>query len=134
MIKAVARIAGQPDAVLGYFVDEQTYKLCKKGMKEHCKKWFPDRNIVVIKDAKKVEFDAEAEIVKVNFESGCHADEVCYLRSEALYYACGEALTDAAEKDRMEVTESVSPDPDDLTPLFACLQDKLDARKRGEIK
>mgnify|MGYP006189176299 CR=1 FL=1 len=46
-------------------------------------------------------------MVKVYFESGCHAEMVAIFDSEELYNLCSEALEKAAAEAGMIVTESI---------------------------
>lgn len=113
-----------PEPVL-YAVDMDTLMACLPEIING----FPGQDII-IQEIGVVTFPKKAEIVVVYEESGSCADKIAIFSSEHLYNCCCDALVSMAKADRMDITESVSPDEEDWKePLWKCYQDKITAEK-----
>lgn len=118
--------AGEESRAVAYAVDEEVLQAIMPGLLVNY------QELETVKDASEVRFNEFSEVVKVFFESGSHAEAVAYIEEEDIYCGCTPDLVDLAEKDNMILTESVLYDEEKaewLEPLWASLQEKIDAEK-----
>lgn len=113
-----------PDPVF-YAVDRDTLMVCLPTIIDE----FPGQE-VIIQEVNAVTFPEKAEKVIVYEESGSSADKIAIFSSEHLYNCCCDGLIAAAKADRMDITESVSPDEESWKePLWTCYKDKIIAEE-----
>ncbi len=111
---------------VAYFADKETADVCVAGLEKRYK----GRALICDDPGYRIEFPEDSEIVIVYFESGCHADAVACLTNEMLYYECCSGFAKLAKKNRMIVTESVSPDEETWKePLWRNFAEKIDYEK-----
>jgi hypothetical protein len=114
------------DVPVSYFVDAETLAaVLAPVLKEYGK--------VLIKDkAVSVKFSEDEEVVKVYFESGCHAEVMAYVLGDSVYSGMVDNFSKLARKGRMRVTESVlyTGETDEWRePLWCSIKEKQDAEK-----